>query len=119
MVSKKTKDLITQNAKDLENINEQRRLWLYASSFVLFGIVLLIGGWEWIDHFHSKEIWWVLTSLMLIISVNWWYWTMRVMLRLINHQKEEFSIIAELINDVRQLRVSLKELSNQEVDKDK
>ena len=119
MVSRKTKKLIEQNEQDLDRINEQRRVWMYASSFVVLGIVLLIAGWEWIDQFHSKTVWWILTSTMLIISVNWWYWTMRVMLRLIRHQKQEFNIIAELLDDVKALRVNIKQLGNQDVDRRK
>lgn len=117
MVSNKTKRLIEENNKDLEQINAQRRVWLYASSVVVLATVFLIFGWNWLDHFDSKAVWWVTISSMLVLSVNWWYWTMRVMLRLINHQKIEFSIIAELLSDIKEIRKEVRQLSNQNVDK--
>ena len=117
MVSNKTKRLIEENNKDLEQINAQRRVWLYASSVVVLATVFLIFGWNWLDHFDSKAVWWVTISSMLVLSVNWWYWTMRVMLRLINHQKIEFSIIAELLSDIKEIRKEVRQLSNQNLDK--
>jgi ABC-type proline/glycine betaine transport system permease subunit len=119
MVSKKTQRLIDQNNRDLEQINEQRRTWLYASSVVIISVLVLIFGWDWLDTFHSKTLWWVVVSLILIVSVNWWYWTMRVMLRLINHQKIEFSIISELLTDIREIRKEVRQLGAQELDNKK
>ena len=118
MISKKTKDLIEENDRDLDNINQQRRTWMYASSAVVVGIVLLIFGWEWLENFHSKSIWWVVVSGMLILSVNWWYWTMRVMLRLIRHQKMEFHIINELVHDIKELKIEIRQLGTRKLDKD-
>ena len=119
MISKKTNALIKKNTEDLEQINQQRRAWLYASSVVFVGIVCLIFGWDWIDDLHSKSIWWLIISLMLILSVNWWYWTMRVVLRLINHQKIEFEIIHELLYDIRGLKNEIRQLGDRNVDKTK
>lgn len=119
MVSRKTQRLIDKNNQDLEQINDQRRTWLYASSIVVVAVIFLIFGWDWLDTLHSKTIWWLITSGMLVLSVNWWYWTMRVMLRLINHQKIEFAIITELLEDIKKIRNDVRQLGNQEVDKQK
>lgn len=119
MVSKKTQRLIDNNNKDLEQINDQRRTWLYASSLVVVAVVVLIFGWDWLDTLHSKTIWWLITSGMLVLSVNWWYWTMRVMLRLINHQKIEFAIITELLDDIQVIRKEVRRLADQELDNKK
>lgn len=119
MNTKKTDALIKKNDEDLEKINQQRRAWLYASSIVLAGIVALIFSWDWLDNVHSKSVWWVIISLMLILSVNWWYWTMRVVLRLINHQKIEFQIIHELLYDIKDLKTEIRQMSTRNVDKSK
>jgi len=119
MVSKKTQRLIDKNNTDLDQINDQRRTWLYASSLVVVAVVVLIFGWDWLDTLHSKTIWWLITSGMLVLSVNWWYWTMRVMLRLINHQKIEFAIITELLDDIQIIRKEVRRLADQELDKKK
>jgi hypothetical protein len=117
MVSKHTSKLIAENTKDLEHINAQRRMWLYASSVVVLATLFLIFGWDWLDHFHSKSIWWLTASAILVLSVNWWYWTMRVMLRLLHHQKMEFHIITELILEIKEIRNEVRHLGVQNVDK--
>jgi hypothetical protein len=119
MTSKNTQRLIDENNRDLDQINEQRRTWLYASSVVVVAVVVLIFGWEWLDTLHSKTLWWLIASGMLVLSVNWWYWTMRVMLRLINHQKIEFAIIQELLTDIKIIRNEVKQLVDQELDNKK
>jgi hypothetical protein len=119
MVSKNTTKLIEENTKDLEQINTQRRAWLYASSVVVVSAMFLIFGWDWLDNFHSKSVWWVTVSAIIILSVNWWYWTMRVMLRLLHHQKMEFHIITELIVEIKDIKNEVKQLANQEVDNKK
>lgn len=118
MIRPKTKDLIEESTQDLEKINQQRRWWLLASSLVFSGIVLLIFGWEWIENLHSKLSWWAVVSMMLILSINWWYWTMRVMLRLVRHQKMEFHIISELIIDIKELKIEIRQLGTRKLDKD-
>ena len=119
MIRSKTKRLIERNEQDLENINQQRRWWLVASSLVFLAIIGLILGWNFIEGLNSKPVWWALVSAMLIISVNWWYWTMRVMLRLIKHQQMEFAIIHELLFDIKGLKTDIKKLADQTLDKSK
>lgn len=119
MVSKNTSRLIEENSQDLEQINAQRRMWLYASSVVVGAVLFLIFGWDWLDNFHSKSIWWVTASAIIILSVNWWYWTMRVMLRLLHHQKMEFHIITELIVEIKEIRNDVQHLGTHKVDKKK
>lgn len=108
--------LFKLNDEHLDNINKQRRKWLYASSIVFAGIVLLIFGWEWLDHFQSAAVWWVVVALMLIISVNWWYWTMNVVYKMLHHQKIEFGIIKELLIDVKEVKQEVKKLGGQKLD---
>jgi biotin transporter BioY len=119
MIKRATDKLFKLNEEDLEKINSQRRTWLYASSIVVISVVFLIFGWNWLDHFHSKELWWFIVSLMLIISVNWWYWTMRMVSKMIGHQRIEMAIVQELVNDIREIKQEVKKLGNQDLDKSK
>lgn len=114
-----TKQLIEQQAKDLDKINNQRRMWLYASSVVVLGIVSLIFTWDWLDHFHSSQLWWLIISVMLVISANWWYWTMRVIRILLKHQKAEYDLLKCIIEDIGQAKDDIRFLADQYVDKRK
>jgi len=103
--------LIEQHNNDMHKINEQRRWWLFASSMVFSGVIFLIFGWDWISEFNHKSLWWVIISLMLIICMNWWYWTMKVISHLLVHQCSEYDMIAELLNEIKELKEHIKQLS--------
>jgi uncharacterized membrane-anchored protein YitT (DUF2179 family) len=111
--------LLDQHCTDLDKINKQRRAWLYASSVVFVGIIFLIFSWDWLDHFHQSSIWWVVISLMLILSINWWYWTMRVVKVLLCHQQIAQSLLKAVLEDVHEAKQNIKRLANQEVDNPK
>ena len=112
----KTKELLAQHANDIERINRQRKGWLYASSVVMLGIVGLIFSWDWVSEIHSKSVWWVIISVMLIISINWWYWTMTVIRRMLDHQKVEYDLLSCILNDLVLAKEDIKFLVNHEVD---
>jgi uncharacterized membrane protein len=111
-----TNQLLEQHAKDLDKINNQRRIWLYASSVVMVGIVFIIFTWDWLDHFHSNQLWWLVISLMLIVSINWWYWTMRVIRILLQHQRVEYNLLHCILNEIELAKHELKGLVDQSVD---
>ena len=46
---------------------------------------------------------------MLLISVNWWYWTMKVVRVIICYQEIEFQLIKEIHDQIKKVKVDLKE----------
>lgn len=104
---------LKETKNTLDKINNQRRKWFYASSVVFFSIITIIFLWDWLDNRNESKIWWVIVSFMLIISVNWWYWTVRVLLKLLDQRKAEIIIINELIFDIRDIKSSISELNNE------
>ena len=118
-MNKKLKKVIDKHAEELDRMNSQRRLWLYASSVVVVGILILMFSWDWLDEFHSKSIWWLIVSSMLIVSVNWWYWTVKVVKRIIDHQRAEIELIGEIITDIKEVKIDIRELAPKNVDNPK
>ena len=108
MAQNKNLDIINQQELDLDKLNEQRRAWLWASSVVFFAIITLMFAREWIDHFESKTAWWFIVSCMLLISINWWYWTMRVIRRIIHHQIIEYQLLKGIIVDILEIKRDVK-----------
>lgn len=94
-------------------LNTQRQYWLYASSVAVSGIVLLIAFWDFLSTFQSTSVWWAIVSIMLIVSVNWWYWTIKLIRILIDQRKSELKIINELVIDIKTIKYSLSELNNE------
>ena len=100
--------LLTIHQRDLEKLYKERRIWLWASSIVFSGIIFLIFGWEWLSGLESKAIWWLIISLMLLISVNWWYWTMKVIRIIIHYQEVEYQLIKEIYRQINDVKLDLK-----------
>lgn len=114
-----TKKEIEQHEEDLEKLHDQRRMWLFASSIVFWALIFIIFAWDWIDGFGSKSVWWVIVSCMLIVSINWWYWSMRVVRKLIVHQTIEYGILKSILGDVSEVKADIKDLRIKTIDKSK
>lgn len=97
-----------KTGEELERINDQRRKWLVASSIVFFGIIFLIFTWDWLDQRNSSTLWWAIVSCMLIISINWWYWTMRVVRQLLSQQKIVFNLLSDIVEDIKSIKNNFK-----------
>jgi hypothetical protein len=110
------KNLLDKTNEDLERINHERRTWLKLSSIVFITIIFGIYAWDWIYAIRSKSFWWVIISSTLILCINWWYWTMRVITRLIQFQQLELQIVAEVVRDVKYIRTSLQTTPNEQKD---
>ena len=103
---------IKKTDEKLEKINNQRRKWLIASSIVFIGIIFLIFAWDWLDRLDSSIVWWIIISCMLIISMNWWYWTMKVIRQLIHHQKLEFNLLSDIITEIKSIKENLEKIKH-------
>lgn len=113
------KELVLAHQEDLEKLHDQRRMWLWASSGVFWAIILIIFAWDWISGFNSKSVWWVLVSAMLLVSINWWYWTMRVIRKLIHHQEVEYEILKSILLDIAEVKSDVRDLKIKTLDKSK
>jgi len=96
----------------LEKIYQQRRLWLYASSVVFTAIILVIFSWDVIDTQFPKSIWWVLISIGLLVSVNWWYWTMKSLTTLVRSMHAEYEILNEVTTDIAHVKIIIKSMAD-------
>lgn len=118
-MNKRIKELLELHRQDIERINNQRRMWLYASSGVFAAIITIIFGWDWFDNLHSKSLWWFIVSMALLLSVNWWYWTMRVVRKMMYHQEIEYDLLRCILNDLSNVKTEIHKLSSKEVEKSK
>lgn len=103
---------------DLDQANDQRRKWLYASSVFFVGVIFYIAFWGWIHDLHKPWIEWSFISIGLVVSVNWWYWTMSLVRKYIGHQKTVIEVLSDIVRDVKFVKAEVKHL-NKPVDKKK
>ena len=107
---------IKQHIEDLHRINSQRKNWLILSAFVAFAILGIIVGWNTVQ---QSRITWVLVSLGLLVSMSWWYWTMKIIRHLISYKITESEILEEIVQEIRFIKNEVVKDITDLVDKDK
>lgn len=105
---------IADHTKELEKIYSQRRKWLYVSSIVYTAIIFAIFGWDYLTQHISSRIWWVLISLSLLVSINWWFWTMKSIRTLVYSMYLEYQLLHELHSEIDELKVVILEYKREE-----
>ena len=109
-MAENNKELIAEFQLGIIKLNDQRRKWLTFSSAIFVGIILVITFTDSINNLHSRSIWWAIGSIGLIISVNWWYWTLTLIRKVLQHQIDVIQILSEITSDVKVIRTDIKDL---------
>lgn len=85
----------------LHRINDYRKAWLFLSAFVVMTIIGIIFGWNYVS--RGKFLW-IASSMGLLVSMTWWYWTMRLIRHLISYKIEESKILEELVVEIQTIK---------------
>ena len=113
MLSDDTVNLLDKASHLHTTYREHRRIWLWSSTGVIAGSVAFLCTWDWVHSFKSGINWSLIAPLiMLILSINWGYWTLRLIIQLLNNQKAEMHIIHELADDISDLRKEITKLKS-------
>jgi type VI protein secretion system component VasK len=75
--------------------------------------MLFIFFKDWVIWLQTTILWWVIVSLMLLVSLNWWYWTMKVIRRLLANRETEYNLIRLLILELKEIRQQVAELKKE------
>ncbi len=96
---------------DLEITNKQRRRWLQFSSLVVIATLVIIYEWAEIVALKSPTLWSIIIGGMLILSINWWYWTMSFVRKGIYQQLVMFEILQCILDDIKEVKTNVKDLN--------
>ena len=96
---------IKDHTDELEVIYRQRRLWLYASSLVVTAVIGIIVSWFYLSRLNNDLIWWGIISVSLIVSVNWWYWTVSAIGKIVRAVHSEYQILNEITLDLEHIKI--------------
>lgn len=102
-MNKKYDEILNERCNTIDEITIQRRKWLYASSLFFITVVIIMFSWPWISHLSNPSGWWVVTAILLIISVNWWYWTIGLIAKLLDNQRSQVVLIKSLVETVDEM----------------
>ena len=86
--------------KSLDSFEAQRKFWLRMSGFVCVAVLGILYNW---DKVMSHFLGWIFSSLGFIISVVWWYWTMRLIRINIQYRREEAKRVDEVMRDLNEI----------------
>jgi hypothetical protein len=109
------KKLISKFKKDIITLNNQRNYWLLFSSVIFVGVILTIAFSKSINDLHSNNFWWAIGSVGLIVSINWWYWTLSLIHSVLNNQINVIILLTEITTDVREIKTDVIELHQKEL----
>jgi uncharacterized protein (DUF2062 family) len=93
--------------EDLLRFDAQRKFWLAISGFFAAAVIAIIYKW---NDILSSHLVWITASVMLTISVIWWYWTMRVIRTILRHRHSEIEILHDLIVDIKEIKTEVSKL---------
>jgi hypothetical protein len=96
---------IKDRTNELEVIYRQRRLWLYASSLVVVAVIGMIVSWFYLSNLDNNLIWWGIISVSLIVSINWWYWTVSAIGKIVRAVHSEYQILNEITSDLDHIKI--------------
>ena len=95
---------IKKHIEELHIIDSQRKGWLVLSAVVTAGVLGIIFGWNAVQQYHLV---WLVVSGGLIISMIWWYWTMRLIRHLIHYKVTESEILIDIVTDIRAIKTEV------------
>jgi uncharacterized membrane protein len=95
-----------RHQKNLKAFNNQRKLWLKLSAFVVGAIITITVDWNTIE----PKVLWAVALVGTVLAAIWWYWTMQVISQLIEHRKEESEILNDVITCIREIKEDVKKL---------
>lgn len=107
---------LKKHIEELHIIDSQRKGWLVLSAFVSIAVLGIIFGWNSV---RENQLVWLVVSLGLVVSMIWWYWTMRLIRHLINYKVAESEILTDVVKEIRYIKREVVKISPQPVDKDK
>jgi hypothetical protein len=86
------------------NVATHRRR-LYASLVIVLTIVGIISSWVYIDRVNLSIMWWGIISISLIIGLNWMYWTISELDKIIRSIDNEYYLLNEISTDLAHVKI--------------
>lgn len=114
MLGNEINNLFDEKDKLLKNINSHRKLWNASLVLVFVLVCSLIAFWDFISENESIFVWTTVGFITLSVLINWWYWSIKVLLVILKFQKNEVNIVGNLLIEVKELRLQLIEISKDE-----
>jgi hypothetical protein len=91
-------------SKKLQAFDWERKGWLIFSFFIAGTSAGIIFSW---DRIVTDHIIWLVVSLGLLLSISWWYWSMRLVRFVLHYKAEESVVLLDIIEEIRDIKKSV------------
>ena len=85
--------------------------WVRSSIIVIASAIAVAVCWKWLNQLDSTIVWWSIMSILLIILLNWWMWTMIILHTILDHQAVEYKLIKSILTDINAVKDELIKLN--------
>lgn len=92
---------IQTQIQTLRQFEKERKLWMALSAIVLVSVLGIIFDWTTI---YQYKLEWLVGAGGLLLTIVWWYWTMRITKELITIKIKDREILQDIIEDVKHIR---------------
>jgi len=89
---------------------QQRSNWIKLSYVFIVFLAFITINWSTIVETHSLALWVSISAILIPVAAIWWYWTVNLVRKLLNHREEEFKIIESIVHDLQHIKKDLGEL---------
>jgi len=94
----------------LKNIKLQKQSWVTLSIIFVVLLISVIIEWGDITQVNNPYLWVFIFAILILTSIIWWFWTMRIMSTFLNHRKQEIMILEEIVIDIKQMKSDIEKL---------
>ena len=102
-------DLIKKHREKIQQFNKERIFWLKISGFVSITIPCLLIIWIIYD---PGDYFWLIIAGGLVLSICWWYWTMRIIRELLEHRIIELHTLKQIAKNIDDVKNTLDNKDN-------
>lgn len=88
-------------------LKKQHQVWVIFSLIIYVIVIVLIILWDVISEIKSMTFWWSAVVFVLILSISWWYWTMDLVMRMIDQHTKTIELLRSITTELKEVRKDL------------
>ena len=96
--------------EDIDNSRRQKSAWIRLSYVFIVFLTIITVNWSTIIETHNITLWISISTVLILTAAFWWYWTIDLVRKLLNHKEEEFKIIESIVHDLQYIKKDVDEL---------
>lgn len=98
-------NILMKQLKELKTLEVHHKAWMIFSMVIVLIIGLLVFD---LNELRQAGLLWPISVFGILISVAWWYWSMRLIKILMRHRKEETEVLIDIFETIKDMKEDLR-----------